>query len=88
MDYRDAAFVVDSCPGSTARHRHHEMSRWQGYSRKSAVITQLQSTWDLSAIKKEAEDDKSRRVVIVKFPHIVFRWYNRQEKVCITSSLT
>lgn len=40
-----------------------------------------QITWDLSAIKRDSADDPSRHVVIVKFPHIVFRWYSRQEKV-------
>jgi hypothetical protein len=41
----------------------------------------LQSTWDLSAIKRESAYYPGRHVVVVKFPHIVFRWYNRQEQV-------
>ena len=47
----------------------------------SRFVSDLERTWDLSVIKRESTDDPSRRVVIVKFPHIVFRWYNPQEKV-------
>jgi hypothetical protein len=42
-----------------------------------------QNTWDLSAIKRESANDPGRHVVIVKFPHIVFRWYNRQDQVVV-----
>jgi hypothetical protein len=44
-------------------------------------LTMDQNIWDLTAIKREMQCDPSKRVVIVKFPHIVFRWYNHQEKV-------
>jgi len=32
-------------------------------------------------MKAEVVDDPSRRIVIVKFPYIVFRWYTHHEKV-------
>jgi len=32
-------------------------------------------------MKGEVVDDPSRRIVIVKFPYIVFRWYTHHEKV-------
>jgi hypothetical protein len=53
----------------------------------SHLIFLSQSTWDLSAIKRETASDPGRHVVIVKYPHIVFRWYHRQEQVVIFNIL-
>src|SRR5271154_4991780 len=92
MDHSPPAFLSLPHNRQIPLQNPHEMSRRSRRPRTPLpqpnsnypsihVDFMCKNTWDLSAIKLDSLQDPSKHVVIVKFPHIVLRWYARQEKV-------